>query len=192
MLPGRIEDLPLFAAGERMDPPISVPIPKQDPRKPTNAPSPPDDPPAVKVVLNGFVVTLSQISTALKAPSNPQLSLLSTDLSNSPIKITTCLQMHQALRLRRPSMEHRPRVLKNLQNMAILAARPAHPRHKTRIVIQILDTHMFLHADGYAVQRTEGLAVLFEIRVEIGGAGEGALGEQFRYAVHLEAWSIGR
>jgi hypothetical protein len=50
--------VPLFAAGDLIDPPISVPIPKQLPLKPTKAPSPPDEPPAVSEVLNGFVVTL--------------------------------------------------------------------------------------------------------------------------------------
>jgi hypothetical protein len=33
-------------------------MPKQLPRNPTNAPSPPEEPPDVKVLLNGFVVTL--------------------------------------------------------------------------------------------------------------------------------------
>jgi hypothetical protein len=92
--------LPLFAAGDRIDPPISVPIPKHDPLNPTSAPSPPEDPPGVNVVLNGFVVIL--FPSALN--SNPLSS------SYSPINITTSIQMHQALRLRRPRIKHRTRI----------------------------------------------------------------------------------
>lgn len=44
-----------------MEPPMSVPIPKQEPRKPTKAPSPPEEPPAVRVVLKGLTVTLSKL-----------------------------------------------------------------------------------------------------------------------------------
>ena len=49
---------PLQAAGERMEPPLSVPMPRQEPRIPSKAPSPPELPPLVNVVLNGFTVTL--------------------------------------------------------------------------------------------------------------------------------------
>jgi hypothetical protein len=67
---------PLFAAGLRIDPPMSVPMPKQLPRNPTRAPSPPEEPPAVSVVLKGFVVTLypvlAQRNTLLPHPSLPQ------------------------------------------------------------------------------------------------------------------------
>lgn len=49
---------PLLAAGDLIDPPISVPIPRIEPRRPTRAPSPPEDPPAVRVVLCGFTVVL--------------------------------------------------------------------------------------------------------------------------------------
>ena len=71
--------IPLLAAGERIDPPISVPIPKHDPLNPSKAPSPPELPPAVKVVLNGFVVTLAQrlISTTLPLPKQHSLNLSS-------------------------------------------------------------------------------------------------------------------
>jgi hypothetical protein len=41
-----------------MEPPISVPMPRHEPLKPIRAPSPPEEPPAVNVLLNGFVVTL--------------------------------------------------------------------------------------------------------------------------------------
>jgi len=50
--------IPLLAAGDRIDPPISVPIPRQDARNPTSEPSPPELPPLVKDVLKGLVVTL--------------------------------------------------------------------------------------------------------------------------------------
>lgn len=42
---------PLLAAGTRMDPPMSVPIPRIEPRSPISAPSPPDEPPELKVLL---------------------------------------------------------------------------------------------------------------------------------------------
>lgn len=40
--------------GMRIDPAMSVPIPKIEPRNATRAPSPPLEPPAVKLVLWGF------------------------------------------------------------------------------------------------------------------------------------------
>jgi len=54
-------NLPQLAAGERIDPPMSVPIPRHEPLNPIKAPSPPDEPPGVKVELYGFVVTLLKI-----------------------------------------------------------------------------------------------------------------------------------
>jgi hypothetical protein len=72
-LEGRWGSEPLFAAGLRIDPPISVPIPKQLPRNPTIAPSPPDDPPEVRVVLNGFFVTLPSINPSVILPFHPKL-----------------------------------------------------------------------------------------------------------------------
>lgn len=41
----------LLAAGDLIDPPMSLPIPRIEPRSPIRAPSPPDDPPGVRVVL---------------------------------------------------------------------------------------------------------------------------------------------
>lgn len=61
-----LRSVPLFAAGDLIEPPISEPIPKILPLNPTNAPSPPDDPPLVSVVLNGFVVTLSWSANTLQ------------------------------------------------------------------------------------------------------------------------------
>lgn len=60
---------PLLAAGERMEPPISVPIPRTDPLKPTRAPSPPEEPPAVSDWLKGLAVTL-QPQSATRSPSD--------------------------------------------------------------------------------------------------------------------------
>lgn len=42
--------------GMRIDPAMSVPTPRIEPRKATSAPSPPLDPPAVRFVLCGFRV----------------------------------------------------------------------------------------------------------------------------------------
>lgn len=47
---------PQQRAGMRMDPATSVPTPRIEPRKATRAPSPPLDPPAVRLVLMGFKV----------------------------------------------------------------------------------------------------------------------------------------
>ena len=47
---------PQHSAGMRIEPAMSVPTPRIDPRKATNAPSPPLDPPAVRVVLCGLRV----------------------------------------------------------------------------------------------------------------------------------------
>ena len=53
---GRKPYAPQNAAGQRIDPPISVPIPSGAHRKPIEAPSPPEDPPGVRVRLSGFNV----------------------------------------------------------------------------------------------------------------------------------------
>jgi len=73
----------LFAAGDRIDPPMSEPIPRILPLNPINAPSPPDDPPLVSVVLKGFVVTLIFVSTSqtnykpgMSNPTYPYILLL--------------------------------------------------------------------------------------------------------------------
>ena len=42
---------PQNAAGPRIEPPISVPIPSGEQRKPTAAPSPPEEPPGVNLRL---------------------------------------------------------------------------------------------------------------------------------------------
>jgi hypothetical protein len=117
--------LPLFAAGDRIDPPISVPIPKQEPLNPTSAPSPPEDPPGVRVVLNGFVVIL--FPSALH--SNPLPS------SYSPINIATGIQMHQTLRLCSPRIKHCSSIPEYLQNMRILFSNTSHPSYEPSIVI---------------------------------------------------------
>lgn len=48
--------MPQNAAGIRIDPPMSDPIPTNDPPVPIRAPSPPDDPPLVRSLLSGFEV----------------------------------------------------------------------------------------------------------------------------------------
>ena len=48
--------MPQQSAGIRMDPAMSLPTPSGEPRKATNAPSPPEEPPAVRLVLCGFSV----------------------------------------------------------------------------------------------------------------------------------------
>lgn len=53
---GRKPYTPQNAAGQRIDPPISVPIPSGAHRKPIDAPSPPEDPPGLRVRLSGFNV----------------------------------------------------------------------------------------------------------------------------------------
>jgi hypothetical protein len=147
-----------------MEPPISVPIPKHDPRNPINAPSPPELPPEVNVVLNGFVVALSyrlaSLSSSKSLPSTDStvsLPLLhlpyekKAKTTNIPIEITTCLQMHQTLRLRSPHKSHTPGRLQYPHNMRILPTRPPNPSHEPGIVIKIFETEMFFHADGHAV-----------------------------------------
>jgi hypothetical protein len=47
---------PLLAAGERILPPPSAASPIGDPPKATSAPSPPEEPPGVSRLLNGFKV----------------------------------------------------------------------------------------------------------------------------------------
>lgn len=47
---------PQNAAGTRIEPPMSEPMPSGEHRKPAAAPSPPDEPPGVKVRLYGFRV----------------------------------------------------------------------------------------------------------------------------------------
>jgi hypothetical protein len=47
---------PQHNAGIRIEPAMSVPTPRMDPRNDTSAPSPPLDPPAVRVVLWGLRV----------------------------------------------------------------------------------------------------------------------------------------
>lgn len=53
---GRKPYTPQNAAGQRIDPPISLPIPSGAQRKPIEAPSPPEDPPGLRVRLSGFNV----------------------------------------------------------------------------------------------------------------------------------------
>lgn len=53
---GRKPYVPQKAAGARMEPPISDPIPKGAHLKPVDAPSPPDEPPGVSLLLYGFNV----------------------------------------------------------------------------------------------------------------------------------------
>lgn len=48
--------VPQQSEGMRIDPAMSVPTPSGEPLKATNAPSPPEDPPAVRVVLWGLSV----------------------------------------------------------------------------------------------------------------------------------------
>jgi hypothetical protein len=69
-------DRPLFAAGLRIEPPMSVPMPRQLPRNPIRAPSPPEEPPDVNVVLKGLVVTLFhyQLKSRPKSPIHLALS----------------------------------------------------------------------------------------------------------------------
>jgi hypothetical protein len=122
-------------------------MPRHEPRNPINAPSPPELPPAVKVVLNGFVVTL-------QCPKLAHFAFVPFALTvefHIPIKIATGLQMHQTLWLRGPNMEYASRILQNLHNMRVLRARPSNPRHEPRIMIQIFHTNMFFHADRHAV-----------------------------------------
>jgi hypothetical protein len=60
-------------------------MPRHDPLKPTMAPSPPDDPPEVNVVLKGFVVVLWDSAICYSGVFNT---------SNPPVQITSSLQMH--------------------------------------------------------------------------------------------------
>jgi hypothetical protein len=48
--------IPQNAAGILIDPPMSEPIPTNDPPVPIKAPSPPDDPPLGRSLLSGFEV----------------------------------------------------------------------------------------------------------------------------------------
>lgn len=47
---------PQCAAGQRTDPPMSVPMPMTDDRVPTQAPSPPEEPPGLRRRLYGLTV----------------------------------------------------------------------------------------------------------------------------------------
>ena len=58
---------PLKAAGIRMEPPLSVPIPRREPRQARSAPSPPDEPPATIRLLCGFSVRPKSWETVSKA-----------------------------------------------------------------------------------------------------------------------------
>ena len=53
---GRKPYTPQNAAGQRIDPPMSLPIPSGAHRNPIDAPSPPEEPPGLKVRLRGFNV----------------------------------------------------------------------------------------------------------------------------------------
>ena len=53
---GRNPYVPQKAAGARMEPPMSVPMPSGEHLKPVEAPSPPEEPPGLRVRLCGFRV----------------------------------------------------------------------------------------------------------------------------------------
>ena len=53
---GRIPNVPQKAAGRRMEPPISLPIPMGAHRNPIDAPSPPEEPPGERRMLWGLRV----------------------------------------------------------------------------------------------------------------------------------------
>lgn len=123
--------VPLLAAGDLIEPPISDPIPSILPLKPINAPSPPDEPPQVSVELKGFVVTLTFVS--------PVRTMWKLAVARSvPIYIATGLQMHQTLRLRGPNIKDGSRLPQYLQEVGILLADPTDPRYKSGIEVAVL------------------------------------------------------
>lgn len=106
--------------------------------------------------------------------------------------------MHQRLRLRRPHVEYSPGRPQDLQDMAISVADSAHPADEAGIQIEVLHGDMLFNADGDAVQGTDGLLVLGEIGVQVGGTGERGLWEELGDAVDLflgqslEVWFVGK
>lgn len=91
---GFIPYTPLNAAGARIEPPISVPIPTGEPRHATRAPSPPEDPPGVSRVLCGFRVRPQRFETDSMAFPNECQSVLRN-------RIKKCSSYHPRLRHRR-------------------------------------------------------------------------------------------
>jgi type III secretory pathway component EscS len=170
------DDRPLFAAGLRIEPPISVPMPKQLPRNPIRAPSPPEEPPDVNVVLKGLVVTLFHPLAQIQTQALP---------FNSPIDVTTSLQMHQTLWLRSPHIKYSASPPQNLQNTRIPLRDPPNPTHKPSIEIKTFHPNVFLYADWDTVQGTNWLLVFFEVGIEVCGTFEGSCGKEFRDAICL-------
>jgi hypothetical protein len=177
-------EVPLFAAGERIDPPMSVPTPKHDPRNPIRAPSPPLEPPDVNVVLKGLVVTLPKVSIYTH-------HLCCHATSNLPVYIIARLQMHQSLWLRSSCIKNRTSLPKYLQNIRIRIRNGPNPGHKSPIQVQAFHANMFLHTDRDAVQRPHWLAMFLEIFVEGGRARQGSFWQEFGNAVCLGG-SLGR
>jgi len=89
---------------------LSVPIPKQEPLNPISAPSPPELPPLVKLVLKGFVVTLRKFRQLISHQCDDPL----------PVDVATRFQVHQALWLRSSRIEHRSCPPQNLADMRIV------------------------------------------------------------------------
>ncbi|KAG9526951.1 fatty-acid amide hydrolase, partial [Aureobasidium melanogenum] len=72
----RLPQPPQKPLGPRILPPISVPIPKGEPRIATRADSPPELPPEVRLVLKGFVVRPKRfecVSRAIRIKASPEL-----------------------------------------------------------------------------------------------------------------------
>ena len=92
---------------------------------------------------------------------------------------------YQSLGLVGSGIYHRTRGRENFNNVCIVRSFSAHPANKSTIAVSSSNAYMFLGADGQAVERPRGFAVLAEIVVQFFGPSKGPFREKLKNTIGL-------
>lgn len=154
---------PQQTAGIRTEPATSVPTPSGEPRKATSAPSPPLDPPAVRLVFQGLSVRPKMLfseSAVYKARNHRHVSSSPASAreyqkGTEPKRAEPKWTYHEGLRDVCFAVEHGALLEEHIDQARVLVRRPVvQVGHKTKRGLGALDLEAILDADGQPVERT--------------------------------------
>lgn len=155
--------MPVIAAGMRSEPPMSVPIPSGLPPIAMSADSPPEEPPEVSARFLGFtVLRQSQRSThVFQQSDSPAISIIHS-LSN-----------HHGSRHIRLYVRHSAQIPQHAHDSALVLHGLLGPSAKADRAGLADDVKVVFQRDGEAVQRSDCLASLCKMGVQLFGARDG-------------------
>src|SRR5689334_17539457 len=105
--------MPQKAAGMRIDPPMSHPSASGTQPDPTAEPDPPDEPPGVRSVFQGFLVTPHSLVSVMPVAANSDVVVLPTMMAPAPSNRSTTTASRSGIQCSKtcePSVVRLPRV----------------------------------------------------------------------------------